>query len=84
MRMQLLRAFWNCGDGLIVEYAITRARLNRHEQEVLTMMLDDCFTQEQIAEQLHYSTRRIQQFCQSGAEKLLSIPWVKAYAESLI
>lgn len=40
-------------------------------------------TQEEVAEKLSYSTRRIQDFWYSGATKLLNIPWVKAYALSL-
>lgn len=80
MRLHLLKAFWNCGDGQIVEFALVRARLNRNEREVICLMLDECLTQEEVAEKLNYSTRRVQQFCASAAEKLLSIPWVEAYA----
>lgn len=84
MRLKLLRAFWGCGDGQIIEFALLRARLNKTEEYVIRMMLDECLTQEVVAENLHYSTRRVQQIWYSGADKLLSIPWVLAYAESLV
>ena len=84
MRLKLLKAFWSCGDGQIIEFALIRARLNKTEKEVLNLMLDECMTQEEVAERLNYSTRRVQQFWVSGADKLLSIPWVNAYAEELI
>lgn len=83
MDKELLSYFWNCGDDQIIQFALTRAHLNRHEYDVITAMLDDCLTQEETAERIHYSTRRTQQFWCSGASKLLNIPWVKAYALSL-
>ena len=83
MRSKLLRAFWNCGDGQLIEFAMLRARLNKKEHLVLTMVLDNCMTQEEIAEELNYSTRRIQDIWYSGADKLLRIPWVMTYAKEL-
>lgn len=76
----LLNAFWMCGDGSIIEFAKLRAHLNRNEERVIELMLDGCYTQEEIAEMLNYSPRRIQDFWYSGAQKLLNIPWVKAYS----
>lgn len=83
MNRDLLTYFWNCGDDQIIEFAMIRARLNRREKEVIHLLLDECMTQEQVAEEINYSTRRVQQFWYSGAEKLLNIPWVRAYALSL-
>lgn len=79
----LLFYFWGCGDNQIIEFALMRARLNKHEKDVVLRVLDECMPQEKIAEELGYSVRRTQEFWYSGADKLLSIPWVKAYALSL-
>lgn len=83
MDKDLLIAFWNCGDNQIIEFAMIRARLNKHEREVIEYMLDECYTQEETAEKMNYSVRRVQDFWYSAATKLLNIPWVKAYATSL-
>ena len=83
MDRSLLKAFWNCGDNEIIEFAMIRAHLNRLEKEVVELMLDECFTQEQIAEHMGYSTRKIQDFWYSASDKLLGIPWVYAYATKL-
>lgn len=83
MDKSLLRAFWNCGDNQIIEFALLRARLNRQEKEVITLMLDECMSQEKVAEKLDFSTRKIQEVWSSAALKLLSIPWVMAYAAEL-
>lgn len=47
------------------------------------MMLDECLTQEEIAEEIGYSVRRVQEFWYSASEKLLKIPWVVAYGNAL-
>lgn len=83
MDRELLFLFWNCGDDQIIQFALTRAHLNKHERDVITYMLDECLTQEETAEKMSYSTRRVQQFWVSGATKLLNIPWVRAFALSL-
>lgn len=83
MDRNLIYHFWNCGDDQIIQFAVVRAHLNRMEREVLTLVLDDCMTQEQVAEKLGYSTRRIQQFWRSACDKMLHIPWVLAYALAL-
>lgn len=83
MEKELLKLFWNCGDNEIIEFAMLRARLNSKEKKVLVCMLDECMTQEETAEQIGYSTRRVQDFWCSAARKLLNIDWVKAYAISL-
>lgn len=83
MERELLRYFWNCGDNQIIEFAMLRARLNSKEKQVLEFMLDNCLTQEETAERMGYSTRRVQEFWCSAANKLLNIAWVKAYAISL-
>lgn len=84
MDKKLLSAFWGCGDNLIIEFALQRARLNRLEKEVVRLMLDECYTQEEVAEIMGYSTRKIQDFWYNASEKILSIPWVTAYARELI
>lgn len=84
MKYTLLRAFWGCGDSQTIEYALLRARLNKLEKEVLIFSLDECMTQEEIAERLNYSTRRIQQLWQTATDKVIGIPWVRAYAEYLL
>lgn len=84
MTKNLLIAFWNCGDNDIIQFALLKAHLNKNERDVLLMMLDECMTQEEIAEKINYSTRRVQQFWASGAKKMLGIKWVEAYAKSLL
>lgn len=81
--MSLIHNFWGCGDNQLIEFAILRARLNSKEKTVLTLTLDECLTQEEIAEQMGYSVRRVQTFWASANKKLLGIPWVLAYAEAL-
>ena len=83
MKRELLSYFWNCGDNQIIEFALTRAHLNRKEEEVIRLMFDECMTQEEIAERMSYSPRRVQDFWYSASEKLLNIPWVLAYAKYL-
>lgn len=83
MDKSLLTYFWNCGDDQIIQFAIQRAHLNKHEKDVLICMLDDCMTQEETAEAIGYSTRRTQEFWSTASGKLLGIPWVKAYALEL-
>lgn len=80
---KLLKAFWNCGDNQIIEFALIRAHLNRLEREVLRLTLDECMTQEEVAEAINYSTRKVQDIWYSAAAKLLGIPWVYAYAVEL-
>lgn len=82
-KKELLKCFWNCGDNQIIEFAILRARLNSREKQVLQLMLDECLTQEETAERMNYSTRRVQDFWCSAVHKLLNIDWVRAYAISL-
>lgn len=83
MEKELVKCFWNCGDNQIIEFAMLRARLNSKEKQVLQCMLDECLTQEQTAEKMNYSTRRVQDYWCSAVHKLLNIDWVKAYANSL-
>lgn len=83
MDRELLKCFWNCGDNQIIEFAILRARLNSNEKKVLEYILDECLTQEETAEIMEYSTRRVQDFWCSAVKKLLNIDWVRAYAISL-
>ena len=79
----LIRAFSNCGDNDIIEFAILRARLNKNEKMVMSLILDECMTQEEVAEKMNYSVRRVQDFWYSGCRKLLNIAWVRAYADQL-
>lgn len=83
MDRSLLKYFWNCGDNQIIQFAITRAHLNKKEQEALALLLDECLTQEQASEEMGISPRRFQDYWYSGADKLLNIPWVIAYAQAL-
>lgn len=80
MDRTLIKDFWNCGDNDIIEFALLKARLNKREKEVIHLILDECLTQEQAAERLDYSPRRLQEFWYSGCDKLLNINWVRAYA----
>lgn len=79
-----VKAFFDCGDNQIIEFALMRARLNRVEREVLYYIIDECMTQEQVAEKLDCSTRRVQDVWYKASEKLMSIPWVRAYAKELM
>jgi len=83
MDRTLLGYFFNCGDDGIIQYALTRAHLNRREREVLTLMYDSCMTQEEVAETIGYSVRRTQEFYYSGADKLLKIPWLVSYSKDI-
>lgn len=83
-RGTMIRAFWGCGDGQIIDFAITRARLNAKEKEVLYHLLDECETQEQTAESMYLSTRKVQNLWYSACSKLLKIDWVSVYANELI
>lgn len=83
MAKDILRAFWNCGDNEIIEFAIRRARLNSDEKKVCECLLDECMTQEETAEHLHNSVRWVQKKWDSAKRKLLSIPWVTVYGISL-
>lgn len=83
MDRSLLAYFWNCGDDTIIQFAMQRAHLNKHERDVIHLILDECMTQEEVAERINYSPRRTQEFWYSGANKLLNIPWVLAYAKEL-
>lgn len=83
MDKRLIRYFWNCGDSQTIEFAILKARLNRREKEILSLMLDECLTQEQTSERLDISTRRVQHYWYSACDKLLAIPWVVSYAKDL-
>jgi len=80
----LVRAFVGCGDNGIVDYAILRCRLNSKEKQVLNLLCDECLTQEEAAERMCYSTRRVQEIWYSACRKLLSVEWVKVYAMSLV
>lgn len=79
----LVKDFWQCGDNEVIEFAIHKARLNRLEKEVLCNLLDECLTQEETAEAMDISTRKVQNLWYSASEKLLSIPWVIAYSKEL-
>lgn len=83
MDRSLLKAFWDCGDNLTIEFALMRARLNRKEAQVIHLLMDECLTQEEAAESLDVSVRRLQDWWYSASRKILSIPWVKIYAEDL-
>lgn len=83
MERGLIKYFWNCGDNQLIEFAILRARLNRSEKDALCLVLDECFTQEQAAERMDISVRRFQNIWYSATGKLLSIPWVVAYANTI-
>jgi len=83
MDRTLIKEFWNCGDNEIIQFAIIRAHLNRLESDVLHCMLDLCYTQEETAEKLCYSVRKVQELWYSATDKILRIPWVFAYSIEL-
>lgn len=79
----MIRAFWDCGDSAIISYAIIRARLNANERETLSLILDECQSQEMASESMGVSTRTLQAWWRSGITKVLNQPWVRAYAAEL-
>lgn len=83
MDRTLIKDFWNCGDGQIIEFAILRARLNANEKQTVSLVLDECRTQEQAAELMQISVRGLQTLWYSAVDKLLNIPWVLAYAKEI-
>lgn len=84
MRRRQMRAFWDCGDSGIIEYAIMRARLNDREKKVLIKTMDECKTQEEIAEEMYLSVRAVQGLWYDAQRKIMSLDWVKAYSNELI
>lgn len=83
MDRSLIKCFWSCGDNEIIEFALMRARLNAREKEVVRLILDECMTQEEVADKMYLSTRKVQEVWASAADKLLKIPWVMAFAKEL-
>ena len=79
----LVRDFFRCGDNEIIEFAMLRARLNRKEQDVIRLLIDECLTQEEAAETLDISPRHLQNMWYSATDKLLRIPWLVAYAKEI-
>lgn len=79
----LIKDFWSCGDNEIIEFALERARLNRMEKAVCKAYLDELKTQEETAEELNISTRSVQKYWYNASFKLLSIPWLVAYAKEI-
>lgn len=84
MKNKLLKAFFNCGDSSIIEFAVYKAHLNRLEKEVISLIFDECYTQEEVAEHLDLSTRKVQMIYYKAQEKLLNIPWLFSYAYDLV
>lgn len=84
MDRKILFAFFNCGDDGIIQFALTRAHLNKLEKNVIELMIDECMSQEEVAEVLGYSTRKIQDIWYSASHKLLAIAWVSAFGKELI
>ena len=73
MEKSLVKFFMNCGDDQIIQFALTRAHLNKLERDVILLMFDECLSQEEVAERMGFSTRRIQEIWYSSAKKLLSM-----------
>lgn len=83
MDRNLLKYFWNCGDNETIQHALDRAHLTTPEKAIIGFLLDDCITQEQAAEKLDISVRKAQEIWYAASGKILSIPWVYAYAKYL-
>lgn len=83
MDRNLIRAFWDCGDDQIIQFAIQRAHLNKNEREIIDLILDRCYTQEKAAEYMDMSVRTVQSIWDSACKKIISQPWVRAYAKEL-
>lgn len=84
MNTKIVKAFWECGDSAIIDFAILRARLNAREKRVVELLLDESMTQEEASEALNISTRCLQETWYSACRKLLRIPWLVAYGKELI
>mgnify|MGYP003298000444 CR=1 FL=1 len=68
---------------LFLVFDIVMNHLNKKEADIVHLLLDECMTQEEIAERMNYSTRKIQDIWYSASRKLIKIPWVYAYAREL-
>lgn len=84
MDSKLMRAFFDCGDDQIIQFAIQRCHYNRKEKEILKLILEENYTQEETADIIGYSTRYVQEQWYRVCHKMLSISWVKAYAVELL
>lgn len=80
---QLIFAFFDCGDDQIIQFALTRAHLNKPELQVIKCMVDERMSQEETAEAMGYSVRHTQDIWYSASKKMLNIAWVRAYAIEL-
>lgn len=77
-----IKYFWKCKDISIINLAQDRANLTRNEREVLRLLLTEERTQEQTAEIMELSVRKVQSLWYSATDKLLSIYWVLIIAEA--
>ena len=84
MERNVIKQFWNCGDSSLVKLACERAGLTRKENEVLRLLLTECYTQEETAEKMDISTRKVQELWKSASSKLNLIYWVKVVAEATL
>lgn len=84
MEKNVIKRFWNCGDSQLVRLACERAGLTRKENEVLRLLLTECLTQEEAAEEMELSTRKVQELWSSASKKLNLIYWVKVVADATI
>lgn len=80
MDRNIVKLFWKCGDIDIINLACDRAGLTTPERQTLNMLLTDCKTQEETAEELGISTRKVQELWYSSCNKILQIYWVHVIA----
>lgn len=82
MDRNTIKNFWNCGDSDIINLAKERAGLNKNEKLVVHLLLDECMTQEQAAEEMEISVRHFQKIWYSATDKMMRIPWVITLANN--
>lgn len=76
----IIKEFWKIADSDLIKLAQDKANLTRYEREVLRLMLTECYTQEQTAEIMEISTRKVQDLWKTACDKILSIYWIKLIA----
>ena len=78
-----IKLLWNKGDITFIQYVYQNSRLNKQEREVAKLILCENITQEEASEKLDISTRGLKYIWKSACEKILSVPGVKPYIDSL-
>lgn len=78
-----LKLLWELGDKEFIDYAFNSARLTLFEKDVVKFILFDGLTQEKTAEKMDISVRNIQYAWKNIIDKILRVPGVIPYTNTL-